>query len=82
MCVRLKVPQGADGLRAMRRFVAALQVVECTISLGGCHTTLCLPCETSHAALTEEERNRLGLGTDCFRCDDCSYWCFFDVVAG
>jgi cystathionine beta-lyase/cystathionine gamma-synthase len=38
-----------------------------TISLGGCHTTLCLPCETSHAALTEEERRALGLGADCFR---------------
>jgi hypothetical protein len=41
---------------------------QCTISLGGCHTTLCLPCETSHAALSEEERRGLGLGADCFRC--------------
>ena len=56
-------------MSAMRKLVAALRIVECTISLGGCHTTLCLPCETSHAALSEEERSALGLGADCFRCD-------------
>jgi cystathionine beta-lyase/cystathionine gamma-synthase len=56
-------------MSGMRKFVAALRVVECTISLGGCHTTLCLPCETSHAALSEEDRSALGLGADCFRCD-------------
>ena len=56
-------------MSAMRKFVAALRVVEGTISLGGCHTTLCLPCETSHAALSEEDRSALGLGADCFRCD-------------
>ena len=60
-------------MSCMRKFVSALRIVECTISLGGCHTTLCLPCETSHAALSEEERSALGLGADCFRCDGCSY---------
>jgi cystathionine beta-lyase/cystathionine gamma-synthase len=67
MCVRLRVAQGAEALGVTRAFVAALRVVECTISLGGCHTTLCLPCETSHAALEEEDRSALGLGADCFR---------------
>jgi cystathionine beta-lyase/cystathionine gamma-synthase len=51
------------------RFSQCISVTSCagTISLGGCHTTLCLPCETSHAALSEEDRRALGLGADCFR---------------
>jgi hypothetical protein len=30
MCVRLKAARGGDAIRAMRAFVAALRVVECT----------------------------------------------------
>jgi cystathionine beta-lyase len=48
-------------------FMAALQLCTPARSLGGCHTTVCLPAETSHARLTEEERAEVGIGPGMVR---------------
>ena len=39
----------------------------CRRSLGGCHTTVCLPAETSHARLTVAEREEIGIGAGLVR---------------
>jgi cystathionine beta-lyase/cystathionine gamma-synthase len=49
------------------RFMQALQLSTPARSLGGCHTTVCLPAETSHARLTEEERLAVGIGPGLVR---------------
>jgi cystathionine beta-lyase len=49
------------------KFMAALKLVTGARSLGGCHTTVCLPAETSHARLTEEERAAVGIGEGTMR---------------
>lgn len=43
------------------RFMAGLRLSTPARSLGGCHTTVCLPAETSHARLTEAERLEIGI---------------------
>lgn len=43
------------------RFMSALTLSTPARSLGGCHTTVCLPAETSHARLTEQERLDVGI---------------------
>lgn len=49
------------------RFMQALQLSTPARSLGGCHTTVCLPAETSHARLTEAERLEVGIGPGLVR---------------
>ena len=49
------------------RFMAALRMSTPARSLGGCHTTVCLPAETSHARLTEAERLAIGIGPGVVR---------------
>lgn len=49
------------------RFLAALKLSTPARSLGGCHTTVCLPAETSHARLTEAERLEIGIGPGLVR---------------
>ena len=47
--------------------MSALKLCTPARSLGGCHTTVCLPAETSHARLTEEERLAVGIGAGLVR---------------
>ena len=49
------------------RFMQALKLSTPARSLGGCHTTVCLPAETSHARLTEAERLDVGIGPGLVR---------------
>ena len=49
------------------RFMSALRLSTPARSLGGCHTTVCLPAETSHARLTEAERLEVGIGPGLVR---------------
>lgn len=49
------------------RFMRALRLSTPARSLGGCHTTVCLPAETSHARLTEAERLDVGIGPGLVR---------------
>ena len=56
-------PTGATA----NRFMASLALATPARSLGGCHTTVCLPSETSHARLTEEERLAIGIGPGVVR---------------
>lgn len=49
------------------RFMEGLRLSTPARSLGGCHTTVCLPAETSHARLTEEERLDIGIGPGLVR---------------
>ena len=43
------------------RFMSTLELSTPARSLGGVHTTVCLPAETSHARLTPEERRAVGI---------------------
>ena len=49
------------------KFMASLKLCTPARSLGGCHTTVCLPAETSHARLTEAERREVGIGPGLVR---------------
>ena len=49
------------------RFMSNLSLSTPARSLGGCHTTVCLPAETSHARLTEAERLAIGIGPGVVR---------------
>ena len=49
------------GLRAARRFVEAVRLPIFAPSLGGVETLVTLPAATSHAGLSPEERQRLGI---------------------
>lgn len=57
----------ATSSEAANRFMTGLKLATPARSLGGCHTTVCLPAETSHARLTEEERQAVGIGPGCVR---------------
>ena len=52
------------------RFMAALKLSTPARSLGGVHTTVCLPAETSHARLTAAERAEVGIGDGLVRVRD------------
>ncbi len=43
------------------RFLRALQLVRCAVSLGGVETTICQPVATSHVKMAAAERERLGI---------------------
>jgi cystathionine beta-lyase len=49
------------------RFLEGLCLSTPARSLGGCHTTVCLPAETSHARLSEAERLEIGIGPGLVR---------------
>merc|ERR1719379_1331728 len=49
------------------KFLQALKMSTPARSLGGCHTTVCLPAETSHARLTEAEQLEIGIGPGLVR---------------
>lgn len=49
------------------RFMAALKLSTPARSLGGVHTTVCLPAETSHARLTPAERAAVGISDGLVR---------------
>ena len=52
---------------SLKPALRAFQVATPARSLGGCHTTVCLPAETSHARLTVEERAEVGIGPGLVR---------------
>lgn len=58
---------GHDNAASANRFMSTLQLSTPARSLGGCHTTVCLPAETSHARLTEAERAEVGIGAGLVR---------------
>lgn len=43
------------------RFLRALDMIRCAVSLGGVETTICQPVATSHQKMAAEERERLGI---------------------
>jgi len=49
------------------RFTKALRLATPAVSLGGMETILCLPCQTSHAALPREEREKIGISDTLVR---------------
>ena len=52
-----ELDESIDPLAYLRR----LQLVICAVSLGGVETTICQPVATSHAKMSAEERQRLGI---------------------
>ena len=42
-------------------YLRRLEMINCAVSLGGVETTICQPVATSHAKVSEEERQRLGI---------------------
>ncbi len=50
-----------DGALDPVRFLRALQLITCAVSLGGLETTICQPVATSHQKMAESERLRLGI---------------------
>jgi len=49
------------------RFVRSLKLVQPAVSLGGVETTICSPAATSHAPMSVEERERIGITRSLFR---------------
>ncbi|HNY64203.1 MAG TPA: PLP-dependent aspartate aminotransferase family protein [Deltaproteobacteria bacterium] len=49
------------------RFVRGLDLIVPAVSLGGVDTTICSPAVTSHATISREERERLGITDSLFR---------------
>jgi len=45
------------------RFLRALRMIRCAVSLGGIETTICQPVATSHQKMQPEERQRLGISS-------------------
>jgi len=45
----------------VEKYLRGLQLVECTVSLGGVETTICQPVATSHEKMPAAERDRLGI---------------------
>ena len=50
-----------------RRRVAGLRVITPAVSLGGVESLICFPSETSHAAMSAEERRRAGISDSLIR---------------
>jgi cystathionine beta-lyase/cystathionine gamma-synthase len=48
-------------------YLRRLQLINCAVSLGGVETTICQPVATSHQKVSEEERQRLGIGAGLLR---------------
>ncbi len=55
------------GLPAARRFANAVQLIRVAPSLGGIESLLSIPCLTSHAMLTPEQRERAGIADGLVR---------------
>ena len=49
------------------RFIRALQLIQPALSLGGIDSTICAPAFTSHAKLTEAERQKIGITDSLLR---------------
>lgn len=49
------------------RFVRALKIIKPAVSLGGIETTICAPAVTSHAKMSAEERQRVGIPDSLLR---------------
>jgi len=49
------------------RFIRALQLIQPAVSLGGIDTTICAPAVTSHARLTDAERQKIGITDSLLR---------------
>jgi cystathionine beta-lyase len=48
-------------------FMRGLQIIYPAVSLGGVETLVCVPAETSHAKISEEERRRVGISDALLR---------------
>lgn len=55
------------GLEGAKRFSNAVELVRVAPSLGGVESLLSIPCLTSHAMLSEEERDKAGIGDGLIR---------------
>lgn len=55
------------GSAATKRFIRKLKLIRSAVSLGGVETILCVPAETSHAKLSEEERKHLNISDGLIR---------------
>lgn len=49
------------------RFIEELNIIVPAVSLGGVESTICSPCLTSHAKMTKEERQRIGVRDSLLR---------------
>jgi len=49
------------------KFLRALQMIRCAVSLGGIETTICQPVATSHQKMQPDERQRLGIFSTLLR---------------
>ena len=49
------------------RFINALELIKCAVSLGDAETLIQLPAGMTHATYTEEERRRFGIPEDLVR---------------
>jgi cystathionine beta-lyase/cystathionine gamma-synthase len=49
------------------KFIRQLHLIKSAVSLGGVDTTICSPAVTSHATISAEERNRIGITDTLFR---------------
>jgi cystathionine beta-lyase len=48
-------------------FASSLKLILPAVSLGGVETIICFPCETSHAKLSPEERQKIGISEQLIR---------------
>jgi cystathionine beta-lyase/cystathionine gamma-synthase len=55
------------GLREARRFLRGLSLFQVASSLGGVESLVSLPLETSHRAMSREERARIGIADSMAR---------------
>ncbi len=55
------------GLDAAERFLKRVKIPIVAPSLGGVETLITQPARTSHAGMTPEERNRMGIGDNLIR---------------
>jgi cystathionine beta-lyase/cystathionine gamma-synthase len=51
----------------VKGFVKALELIKPAVSLGGVESTICVPAETSHSKMSEEERQRVGVTDSLLR---------------
>jgi cystathionine gamma-synthase/cystathionine gamma-lyase/cystathionine beta-lyase len=56
-----------DGVAATERLLAAFEIPYVAPSLGGVETLITRPALTSHAGMSREERERIGVGDDLLR---------------
>ena len=55
------------GTKRTDMFMASLKLIDLAVSLGGVHTTACVPVKLSHSFLTKDERRATGITENLVR---------------